>query len=90
MYENNVDSDTSEFLQNGLGMKNEWNVVTEFEKKIAEFFGLIDAYERIEELEDQVDRLESASERHENNLMKLHKDVQALKMEADILLKKSE
>lgn len=59
-------------------------------KKIAEFFGLIDAYERIEELEDQVDRLESASERHENNLMKLHKDVQALKMEADILLKKSE
>ena len=39
MYENNVDSDTSEFLQNGLGMKNEWHVVTEFEKKIAEFFG---------------------------------------------------
>ena len=38
MYENTVDSDTSEFLQTGLGMKNEWHVVTEFEKKIAEFF----------------------------------------------------
>ena len=39
MYENKVDSDTNEFLRTGLGMKNEWHVVTEFENKIAEFFG---------------------------------------------------
>ena len=39
MYENKVDSDTNEFLRTGLGMKNEWHVVTEFESKIAEFFG---------------------------------------------------
>ena len=39
MYENKVDSDTNEFLRTGLGMKNEGHVVTEFESKIAEFFG---------------------------------------------------
>jgi len=58
-------------------------------RKIAEWFALIDAYERIEQLESEVEHLHTAKERHESNLMVLHKDVQALKMEADILLKKS-
>ena len=71
-------------------------------KKIAEFFGLIDAYERIEllekdshpdrkeEFDEVINALEDTVKRHENNLMHLKKNVQALKMEADILLKKSE
>ena len=71
-------------------------------RKIAEFFGLIDAYERIELLEKDshpdrkeefdkvINALEDTVKRHENNLMHLQKNVQALKMEADILLKKSE
>ena len=76
--------------------------VAEFEIKIAEFFGLIDAYERIEllekdshpdrkeEFDEVINALEDTVKRHENNLMHLQKNVQALKMEADILLKKSE
>ena len=71
-------------------------------RKIAEFFGLIDAYERIEllekdshpdrkeEFDEVINALENTVKRHENNLMHLQKNVQALKMEADILLKKSE
>jgi len=71
-------------------------------KKIAEFFGLIDAYERIELLEkdshpdrkeefDQlIKALEETIKRQENNLEHLQNNVEALKMEADILLKKSE
>ncbi len=64
-------------------------------KKIAEFFGLIDAYERIELLEkdshpdrkeefDQVIKaLDETVKRHENNLMHLQKNIQALKMAID-------
>ena len=71
-------------------------------RKIAEFFGLIDAFERIEllekdshadrkeEFDEVINALEDTVKRHENNLMHLQKNVQALKMEADILLKKSE
>ena len=46
--------------------------------------------DRKEEFDEVINALEDTVKRHENNLMHLQKNVQALKMEADILLKKSE
>jgi len=85
---------------------------------IAERFGLIDAFERIEAIESkqaeryphlieqiellakdshpdrkeefdkEINAMQDTIKRHENNLMHLQKNVQALKMEADIINKK--
>jgi len=55
---------------------------------ILDQFGLVDAYKRIVELERVVVEQKEWLDRHESNLMILHKKVIALELEADILLKK--
>jgi len=55
---------------------------------ILDQFGLVDAYKRIVELERVVIEQKEWLDRHESNLMILHKKTTALELEADILLKK--
>jgi DNA polymerase III delta subunit len=55
---------------------------------IAKILGLTDAYTRIMQLEIEVERLNTLVDNHESNLMILHKESTALKMEADIINKK--
>tara|TARA_B100000809_G_scaffold259953_1_gene305960 strand:- start:2789 stop:2986 length:198 start_codon:yes stop_codon:yes gene_type:complete len=57
---------------------------------ILDAFGLVDAYARIVELERVVIANKEWIDRHESNLMILHKNVKALEMELDILRKRSE
>ena len=57
---------------------------------ILDAFGLVDAYARIVELERVVIANKEWIDRHESNLMILHKNVKALELELDILRKRSE
>ena len=57
---------------------------------ILDQFGLVDAYKRIVELERVVIGNKEWIDRHEGNLMILHKNVKALDLELDILRKRSE
>ena len=57
---------------------------------ILEQFGLVDAYKRIVELEKTAVTQQEWLDRHESNLMILHKHTTSLKLEADILQKRSE
>jgi hypothetical protein len=52
-------------------------------------FGLVDAYKRIVELERIIIIQKEWLDRHESNLMILHKKTKALELEADILNKRS-
>ena len=57
---------------------------------ILDQFGLVDAYARIVELERMLLQNKEWLDRHESNLMILHKNVKALQLELDILRKRSE
>ena len=57
---------------------------------ILDQFGLVDAYKRIVELERMLLQNKEWLDRHESNLMILHKNVKALQLELDILRKRSE
>ena len=57
---------------------------------ILDQFGLVDAYKRIVELERTIITQQEWLDRHESNLMLLHKKTKALELEADILNKRSE
>ena len=71
-------------LYNNIGENN----MNKIKTWILEQFGLVDAYKRIVELERVVVEQKEWLDRHESNLMILHKKVIALELEADILLKK--
>ena len=57
---------------------------------ILEQLGLENAYKRIVELERTIITQQEWLDRHESNLMILHKKTTALEMEADILHERSE
>jgi len=57
---------------------------------ILDQFGLVDAYKRIVELERKTITQQEWLDRHESNLMLLHKKTKALEIETDILRKRSE
>ena len=71
-------------LYNSIGENN----MNKIKTWILDQFGLVDAYKRIVELERVVVEQKEWLDRHESNLMILHKKVIALELEADILLKK--
>jgi hypothetical protein len=73
-------------LYNNIG-KNNMNKIKTW---ILDQFGLVDAYKRIVELERVVIGNKEWIDRHEGNLMILHKNVKALELELDILRKRSE
>jgi len=71
-------------LYNNIGENN----MNKIKTWILDQFGLVDAYKRIVELERVVIEQKEWLDRHESNLMILHKKTTALELEADILLKK--
>ena len=71
-------------LYNNIGENN----MNKIKTWILDQFGLVDAYKRIVELERVVVEQKEWLDRHESNLMILHKKTTALELEADILLKK--
>jgi len=71
-------------LYNNIGENN----MNKIKTWILDQFGLVDAYKRIVELERVVIEQKEWLNRHESNLMILHKKTTALELEADILLKK--
>jgi hypothetical protein len=73
-------------LHNNIG-KNNMNKIKTW---ILDQFGLVDAYARIVELERMLLQNKEWLDRHESNLMILHKNVKALQLELDILRKRSE
>ena len=73
-------------LYNNIGENN----MNKIKTWILEQFGLVDAYKRIVELERTTIQNKEWLDRHESNLMILHKHTTALKLEADILNKRFE